>query len=40
VPAGAMHAWWNAGDEEGVAIAEFRPGFRTEEFFASFFGLA
>jgi len=40
VPAGAVHAWWNAGDEEGVAIVEFRPGFKTEEFFESFFGLA
>jgi len=38
VPAGAVHAWWNAGDEEGVTIVEFRPGFKTEEFFASFFG--
>ena len=40
VPAGAAHAWWNSGDEEGVAIVEFRPGWKTEEFFESFFGLA
>jgi mannose-6-phosphate isomerase-like protein (cupin superfamily) len=40
VPAGAAHAWWNAGEEEGVAIVEFRPGTKTEEFFESFFGLA
>jgi mannose-6-phosphate isomerase-like protein (cupin superfamily) len=40
VPAGAAHAWWNAGEDEGVAIVEFRPGFQTEEFFESFFGLA
>lgn len=40
VPAGAAHAWWNVGDEEGVAIVGFRPGFKAEEFFESFFGLA
>jgi mannose-6-phosphate isomerase-like protein (cupin superfamily) len=40
VPAGAAHAWWNSGAEEGVAIVEFRPGWKTEEFFESFFGLA
>ena len=40
VPAGATHAWWNSGDEDGVAIVEFRPGWKTEEFFESFFGLA
>jgi quercetin dioxygenase-like cupin family protein len=40
VPDGVPHAWWNVGDEEGVAIVEFRPGFKTEEFFESFFGLA
>src|SRR5215210_727866 len=40
VTAGTAHAWWNTGDEEGVAIVEFRPGWKTEEFFESFFGLA
>ena len=40
VPAGAEHAWWNAGEDEGVAIVEFRPGFKAEVFFESFFGLA
>ena len=38
VPAGKTHAWWNAGEDEGVAIVEFRPGWKTEEFFESFFG--
>lgn len=40
VPVGTPHTWWNAGDEEGVAIVEFRPALNTEEFFESFFGLA
>jgi mannose-6-phosphate isomerase-like protein (cupin superfamily) len=40
VPASVAHAWWNSGEDEGVAIVEFRPGFKTEEFFESFFGLA
>jgi quercetin dioxygenase-like cupin family protein len=40
VPAGTAHAWWNAGEDEGVAIVEFRPALKSEEFFESFFGLA
>ncbi len=40
VPVGATHAWWSTGEEEGVAIVEFRPALKTEEFFESFFGLA
>jgi len=40
VPAGATHAWWNTGEDEGVAIVEFRPGWKAEEFFESYFGLA
>lgn len=40
VPVGTPHAWWNAGDEEGVAVVEFRPALKTEEFFETFFGLA
>jgi mannose-6-phosphate isomerase-like protein (cupin superfamily) len=40
IPAGTPHAWWNPGDEEGVAIVEFRPALKTEEFFENFFGLA
>ncbi len=40
IPAGTAHAWWNSGDEEGVAIVEFRPALKAEEFFESFFGLA
>lgn len=38
--AGTPHAWWNAGEEEGVAIVEFRPALKADEFFESFFGLA
>lgn len=40
VPAGSPHAWWNSGEDEGVAIVEFRPALKTEEFFETFFGLA
>ena len=40
VPAGAPHAWWNSGEEEGVAVLEFRPALKAEEFFETFFGLA
>lgn len=40
VPPGTPHAWWNAGEEEGVAIVEFRPALKTEDFFESYFGLA
>jgi len=40
IPVGTPHAWWNAGEEEGVAIVEFRPALKAEEFFESFFGLA
>jgi mannose-6-phosphate isomerase-like protein (cupin superfamily) len=40
VPVGTPHAWWNAGEEEGVAIVEFRPALKADEFFESFFGLA
>jgi mannose-6-phosphate isomerase-like protein (cupin superfamily) len=40
VPPGRPHAWWNSGDEEGVAIVEFRPALKTEEFFETFFDLA
>jgi hypothetical protein len=40
VAAGAPHAWWNAGHEEGVAMVEFRPALKADEFFESFFGLA
>lgn len=40
IPAGTPHAWWNAGEEEGVAIVEFRPALKADEFFESFFGLA
>ena len=40
VPAGAVHAWWNSGGEEGVATVEFRPALKAEEFFETFFGLA
>jgi mannose-6-phosphate isomerase-like protein (cupin superfamily) len=40
IPAGTPHAWWNAGDEEGVTIVEFMPALKADEFFESFFGLA
>ncbi len=40
VPAGAVHAWWNSEEVEGVATVEFRPALQTEGFFESFFGLA
>lgn len=40
VPPGAPHAWWNSGGEEGVAIVEFSPALKTEDFFESYFGLA
>ena len=40
VPAGAPHAWWNASDDEGRVIVEFRPALKTEELFETFFGLA
>ncbi len=40
VSAGAPHAWWNSGEEEGVTVLEFRPALKAEEFFESFFGLA
>ena len=40
VPAGTAHAWWNAGEDEGVAIIEFRPALKAEEFFEAFFELA
>jgi len=40
IPVGTPHAWWNAGEEEGVATVEFRPTLNADEFFESFFGLA
>jgi len=40
IPVGMPHAWWNAGEEEGVAIVELRPAMKADEFFESFFGLA
>ena len=40
IPMGTPHAWWNAGEEEGVATVEFRPALKSGEFFESFFGLA
>ncbi len=40
VPAGAPHVWWNAGADELHVLGEVRPALRTENFFASFFGLA
>jgi hypothetical protein len=38
--AGVPHNFVNDGDEDAVAIQEFRPALRSEEFFDAFFGLA
>jgi quercetin dioxygenase-like cupin family protein len=40
VPPGMPHAWWNPGDEPGLAIVEIRPALKAEEFFETMFGLA
>jgi mannose-6-phosphate isomerase-like protein (cupin superfamily) len=40
VPPGTPHAWWNPGDEPGLAIVEIRPALKAEEFFETMFGLA
>jgi mannose-6-phosphate isomerase-like protein (cupin superfamily) len=40
VPEGTPHAWWNTGEEEGLAMVEFRPALNADEFFETFFGLA
>ncbi len=40
VPAGAPHEWHNGGQDELVAIVEFRPALNAEACFESSFGLA
>jgi len=40
IPAGTPHVWWNGGEDELHMRIEVRPALRTENFFASFFGLA
>ena len=40
IPAGTPHNFRNDGDEDAVAIQEFRPALRIAEFFTAFFALA
>jgi quercetin dioxygenase-like cupin family protein len=40
VPAGAVHAWWNEGDEKLRGLVEFRPALEMESVFETSFGLA
>ena len=40
VPAGVVHDWWNAGDEEAHVVVEISPGVRFEEMISNLFGLA
>lgn len=40
VPANAPHRFWNAGDDELLMTAEFKPALRTEFFLESMFSLA
>ena len=40
IPAGTPHHFVNDGDEDAVAIQEFRPALRTAEFFEHWFDLA
>jgi quercetin dioxygenase-like cupin family protein len=40
IPAGVRHHFAGVGDEDAVAIQEFRPALRSAKFFETFFGLA
>lgn len=40
VPAGTVHDWWNAGDEEAHVVVEVKPGDRFLLMIANLFGLA
>jgi quercetin dioxygenase-like cupin family protein len=40
VPQGAVHDWWNLGDEEAQVRVEISPGARFEEMIRNAFGLA
>jgi quercetin dioxygenase-like cupin family protein len=39
VPPNALHKWWNAGDEELVAVGELRPALKTEFFLETMYAL-
>ena len=40
VPAGTVHDWWNAGEEEAHIVVEILPGVRFEKMIVNLFGLA
>lgn len=40
IPAGTLHSWWNASEEEVVTRVTFGPALKTEAFFETFFGFA
>jgi quercetin dioxygenase-like cupin family protein len=40
IPANVRHRFEHLGDEDAVAVQEFRPALRTAEFFEVWFGLA
>jgi quercetin dioxygenase-like cupin family protein len=40
VPPGAVHSWWNEGDEVIRSLLEFRPALKMESVFEITFGLA
>jgi hypothetical protein len=40
VPRGAVHDWWNAGEEEAQVLVEISPGARFEEMIRNAFGFA
>jgi quercetin dioxygenase-like cupin family protein len=40
LPAGTVHAMWNAGQEEARAVWQTRPALKTEAFFETAWGLA
>jgi quercetin dioxygenase-like cupin family protein len=40
LPHGAVHDWWNAGEEEAQVLIEISPGARFEEMISNAFGLA
>ena len=40
IPAGVVHDWWNAGDEEAHVKVEIKPGDRFYEMASNLFGFA
>jgi quercetin dioxygenase-like cupin family protein len=40
IPPGVPHHFVNDGDDDAVAVQEFRPALRTAEFFETYFALA